>query len=1192
MEQRVLNTRSVKTVGANGLESWTTVVLDSLHYESHLICTNCGPLGLRGDNVEPSTNRTALTDRSWAHIVHSAEDDDETGDVEFDLQTATDEVKQQVNRYRVNACLVAYVLIYIKHIPSCRPNLTYAHMLCNKWYDILWVEYNVPKPTKRKKIKLRMLLELFATESAVFEKFMLRESGLDFDDMRPDENGNLNPFCIEQLTDVVRSLQRCVDLEVIHNAWSHSLDHSPATTSHRFQMMSELAGIHGSIPDRVRMTGSPPAPKAPEPQAQGRRSDDDQDHGYDPGAIEDAERDHTAHFATSDEQGMPQFDEPLAPAQAQGRAAEPEEDEFDDDGLVRAVDEQQAMEQSRAPPPAASEAVMAVANQPRGEAPPPPPPPPPPHEHQRVQLTPEQQAAWNGRDNEPIVSAKSVNGDDANTTVTFARFMKDGLSREEAAAGAKELAERREIRCELSRRGLVKTLCENNGASQHQQVTKMLTDKCDKNTKAPLMRLPSTGHYISAERAAGACMPDTQEVMNHGYAAQFVRDVVSGSPSATFGSEHAMIGHSSLAKWEYKMRTTDGMNKPADYDFNWVRLKAFSSSNGADSSANVGGGQKVRSVWSSSAREIKKASATGDYSLINSKSMTLESVRDTLFQMAQSLAENKIRIPRHTSSHGRERLNKYSNMLSGTREFEDPTKPPGLVHPHCMLVNAGNSYTLDPAFQAAKGFDRPESSTAGASGYEKRLDYLVDKRALPSCILPESFEKGVPITECEGGNGIYFNKYVASEHASLKMESSKFLATVPGIAGGNFTEGPPSFKADRSGDKRVQVDVELDESRKEVEAKRRASASVAGSDTHRKRQKTGAAQPIEVEQEEASDAEFAEQSGSDAEEPPELGVGAGASSSDLSSVKQGVERPESEGDGVQPTAGAYDRAAGASVAPSLKQESIPSLWDQGAIFFSLKMAATLHNDCETYVDAVRAKYADVYKHEEREETLEKLPHITMRFPGITDPQAEEHPDPKKRKDDYWKAKLMAPLSSPIPLKESRYCDVGEQVQSARASTALTETVHSLAHGRAVAYNDPEVLEYEAEARGVNSGFVMEGNLFARSTWQRFTLSALDARGMRTPDEERRVNDQGLCMSHRVRNHMAAGGEDVRNVALDGCTLAKECTFAAMERNKRKRSDASNGAANGLESVAAQCRKQQAENDREVMEDALDNQFEV
>jgi len=1172
MEQRVLNTRSVKTVGSNGLESWTTVVLDSLHYESHLICTNCGPLGLRGDNVEPSTNRTALTDRSWAHIVHSAEDDDETGDIEFDMQTATDEVKQQVNRYRVNACLVAYVLIYIKHIPSCRPNLTYAHMLCNKWYDILWVEYNVPKPSKRKKIKLRMLLELFATESAVYEKFMLRESGLDFEDMRPDENGHLNPFCIEQLTDVVRSLQRCVDLEVIHNAWSHSLDHSPATTSHRFQLMSELAGMHGSIPDSVRIMGPGPDP------------------GYDPGAIQDSEREHTQHYTPTDEQGMSQFD---APVQPQGRAAEPEQDEVDYDDLVGLVDEQQAIEQSRAPPPDASEVVMAAVNQPRGEASPPP-PPPPPHQHMPKPLTPAQQAKWDARHTEPLVAAKATNGNSVNETVVFPRFMRDGLSREEAAAGAEELAERREIRCELSRRGLVKTI-KHDDRGQHQQVTRMLTDKCDKNTKEPLMRLPSTGQYISAERAAGACMPDTQEVMNHGYAEGFVRDVVSGKPSGSFGSEHATIGHSPNLKWEYKVRTTDDMNKPADYDFNWARLKAFGTSNGADASINVGGGQKVRSVWSSSAREIKTMSVTGNHSLINTRSMTLESVRDTLFQMGQSLAENKIRIPRHTSSHARERLNKYSNMLEDTCEFTS-TNPPKAVHPHCMLVkNMGNnSYKLDPAFQAAKGFERPESSTAGSSGYEKRLDYLVDKRALPSCILPESFEKGVPITECEGGNGIYFNKYVASEHASLKMESSKFLATVPGIAGGKFTEGPPSFKARRDGDTREQEDVALDETRKQVEAKRGSSASVAGSDTHSKRQKTVGSPPIDVDHEEedteeAPDGQFAELSGSDAEEPPEEPpeLGAGASSSDLSSVKHGVERPESEGDGVRPGPGAYDRAAAASVAPSLKHESIPSLWDQGAIFFSLKMAATLHNDCETYVDAVRANYADVYQHEEREETLEKLPHITMRFPGITDPQAKDDPDPKKRKDDYWKAKLMAPLSCSIPLKQSRYCDVGEQVQSARASTALTEAVHSLAHGRTVAHNDPEVLEYEAEARGVNSGFVMEGNLFARSTWQRFTLSALDARGMRTPDEERRINDQGLCMSHRVRNHMAAAGGDVRNVSLGGCTLAKERTFASMERNKRKRAA---DLATGLESVAAQCRKQQVENDREVMEDALDNQF--
>ena len=45
---------------------------------------------------------------------------------------------------------------------------------------------------------------------------MLPESAVDFEVMQPDENGHLSPFCIEQLADVVRSLQRCLGFEVIH----------------------------------------------------------------------------------------------------------------------------------------------------------------------------------------------------------------------------------------------------------------------------------------------------------------------------------------------------------------------------------------------------------------------------------------------------------------------------------------------------------------------------------------------------------------------------------------------------------------------------------------------------------------------------------------------------------------------------------------------------------------------------------------------------------------------------------------------------------------------------------------------------------------------------------------------------------------------------------------------------------------
>tara|TARA_Y100000385_G_scaffold278178_1_gene326137 strand:- start:265 stop:1035 length:771 start_codon:yes stop_codon:yes gene_type:complete len=248
-------------MGSNGLESFTTVVLDSIHYESHLMCTNCGPLGLKAD-TEPSGNRLALTDRSIAHIVPACDDEDPAAEVEFDVNKLTDDMKAHVNKLRVCSCLVAYVLVFIKHIPQCQPNLTYAMMLCNEWYGIMWREYNLPRPSKRKKIKLRMMLFLFCVESAVFEKFMCAESAVDFVDMLPDENGNLSPFCIDQLVDVIRSLQRCLDLEVIHAAWSHSLDHSPATSSHIFQMKTVLSQLHGARGPQTFVVDAPRAKTA------------------------------------------------------------------------------------------------------------------------------------------------------------------------------------------------------------------------------------------------------------------------------------------------------------------------------------------------------------------------------------------------------------------------------------------------------------------------------------------------------------------------------------------------------------------------------------------------------------------------------------------------------------------------------------------------------------------------------------------------------------------------------------------------------------------------------------------------------------------------------------------------------------------------------------------------------------------
>lgn len=71
-------------------------------------------------------------------ITHAADDDGDTADVDFDALKASPEVKAMINQLRVCSCLIAYVLIFIKEMPHCRPNLAFASLLTNKWDSILW----------------------------------------------------------------------------------------------------------------------------------------------------------------------------------------------------------------------------------------------------------------------------------------------------------------------------------------------------------------------------------------------------------------------------------------------------------------------------------------------------------------------------------------------------------------------------------------------------------------------------------------------------------------------------------------------------------------------------------------------------------------------------------------------------------------------------------------------------------------------------------------------------------------------------------------------------------------------------------------------------------------------------------------------------------------------------------------------
>jgi hypothetical protein len=1089
-QQHVNNTRTVKTTGATGMESFTTVVLDSIHYESYLMATNCGPLGLKAD-VEPNTNRTALSDRSIAHVVSAADDDETGGDVDFDVDKCSDEMKARINMTRVLSCLTAYVLVFIKHQPHFRPNLTYANMLCNEWNNILWREYNLPRPSKRKKIKLRMTLEQLCVQSAVHEKFAVSESAVDFADMVPDANGNLSPFCIEQLADVVTSLQRCLDLEVIHTAWSHSLDHSPATSSHVFQMKTVLSQLHGNPLDRRTLVGEMP------------RGHDD---------IDDA------HLHAM-------MDEHEASADATSSGAAPS-----------------AAAAAAAAPAAAAANPSSVA---QGVPLPP-------------QFNDEGRGPYGTNDDDPLVAATSmVNGANVCHVLNTRQAMHDGMTRRGCEELANELATERALRAEYSVRTLSKKVASSRNSATVDLI-KVFDDGEDK--RGQKMHRMSSGKVISASRAAGACMPNVTDVMAAGHTESWVKDVLSGQESGSFGNTYHLVGIQPSG-WEYECLNNESTFRgPADYDFNWSRLSAFTKGGGnAESSGKEGKAMSSsasgnRSIWTNSTKIVKsvtrnsKSRATSQadrpFSLMDVESMTFESMRDTLYLMAQGTPENKVRIPVFNFAR-RNGLNSLSKMKSRNQPFSNLSLPQ-TIHPNNMFRwDADGNVVHDEAFQSPKGIDRPIDSTVATSSYQKRLDHLTNYRSLPACIAPDACERGNMIKESEEINGFYFSKAIASEHSHLVLEMGMYLSNVPGIMGAEMQNLPPTFRVQSATYKEVdRVREEMEEDNYQEELARQqertqggpsgsspASARPEDPDPATVRQDEFPAYEDAAGDEEDDDIDDEDDAGYEA--PPPLVDG--SDNSDLLPLESDVTNPGSSGTGIRAEPGASMASAAKSVEPDAAVTSIPYSWDMSATFLSCRMVETLHNDSAEYVDSVRAECPDVFGHEDREVTLRDLPQISMRFPGLEE-----------------KDKKLQPLSRPMPLTQSRVSDIKKNIASARASRGLSEAVHSFAQGRCVKYNDPEVQEREAEARGIDSNFVLEGNVFARSTWLKFTMSALDARGMLTPAEARRVNDQGLNLRLRVRNARAHATHAKANKHLNGQSLAECRSFAAQARGKRAR----------------------------------------
>ena len=256
MDQECTHLRTTKTTvtSAGGVvESMKTHVLKSIHKESHLMATNYGPMGLT-DNQEPNDARKALSNRAWAMLVPPAPSNSTEEDDDFKRHKESTEMRRKINRFRVITCLIANVLIFIEEIPFCQPDLTYAKKLCKQWDKMLDDDFNLPQPAKRKKLKRKMLFHLFCVESAVVEHYLYKETACQYEDMRPLPDGSLPPWQMETLVEVVKSLQRTLDFEVIVNAWSHGLGHSPATSAHVFHVKTVLAQMHGAALDHQSLS--------------------------------------------------------------------------------------------------------------------------------------------------------------------------------------------------------------------------------------------------------------------------------------------------------------------------------------------------------------------------------------------------------------------------------------------------------------------------------------------------------------------------------------------------------------------------------------------------------------------------------------------------------------------------------------------------------------------------------------------------------------------------------------------------------------------------------------------------------------------------------------------------------------------------------------------------------------------------
>ena len=210
------------------------------------MATNAGPC-LNKDRGEPDGDKIPLIDRCHSHMVFAQECVDPLTDEEWHASLALPQNRIKLVKYRLVSCLTCVILMLLKHSPWLVPDLAYAKAVCSRLDRIVESRFNLPRPSPRKIGKRNFTLLHLTVESAV-ASLLWSVEGIKAS-MPCLDQPHLVPFEPSQIVGIVESLQRHATIEVILNAYSHSLTFSMGTSLHALNTRVVLAQLVGASLD-------------------------------------------------------------------------------------------------------------------------------------------------------------------------------------------------------------------------------------------------------------------------------------------------------------------------------------------------------------------------------------------------------------------------------------------------------------------------------------------------------------------------------------------------------------------------------------------------------------------------------------------------------------------------------------------------------------------------------------------------------------------------------------------------------------------------------------------------------------------------------------------------------------------------------------------------------------------------------